>query len=109
MNYQDLGFYRFLSEITNSSKLEELIPSKLLLLYYKEPELVETLHSYLDYNQNLTKSAEKLFIHPKTMRYRINKIINFCDLDMDDPEELLSYNIGLRVLPTLINRQKNNL
>ncbi|WP_041556019.1 PucR family transcriptional regulator [Carnobacterium sp. 17-4] len=106
MNYQDLGFYRFLSEITDSSKLEELIPSKLLLLYYKEPELVETLHSYLDYNQNLTKSAERLFIHPKTMRYRINKIIDFCGIDMNDSEELLSYNIGLRVLPTLINRKK---
>lgn len=108
MNYQDLGFYRFLSEITDSSKLKELIPSNLLLLYQKEPELVATLRAYLDHNKNLTKSAEVLFIHPKTMRYRINKIMAFCEIDLDDSEELLSYNIGLRVLPTLISQKEHN-
>lgn len=109
MNYQDLGFYRFLSEITDSSKLKELIPSKLLMLYQKEPELVETLHAYLDHNKNLTKSAEVLFVHPKTMRYRINKITDFCGLNMDNPEEVLSYNIGLRVLPILISQKENSV
>lgn len=109
MNYQDLGFYRFLSEITDSSKLKELIPSKLLMLYQKEPELVETLHAYLDHNKNLTKSAEVLYVHPKTMRYRINKITDFCELDMDNPEEVLSYNIGLRVLPILISQKENSV
>lgn len=108
MNYQDLGFYRFLSEITDSSKLKELIPSNLLLLYQKEPELVATLRAYLDHNKNLTKSAEVLFIHPKTMRYRINKITAFCEIDLDDSEEMLSYNIGLRVLPTLISQKEHD-
>ncbi|MBM6615228.1 PucR family transcriptional regulator [Desemzia sp. RIT804] len=109
MNYQDLGFYRFLYEITDSSKLKELIPSKLLLLYQKEPELVETLHAYLDHNKNLTKSAEALYVHPKTMRYRINKIMKFCELDMDNPEDILSYNIGLRVLPILISQKESSV
>lgn len=108
MNYEDLGFYRVLSEITDASKLKELLPYKLLLLYKKEPELVETLRAYLDCNKNLTKSAEVLFVHPKTMRYRINKIVDFCDINLDDPEELLSYNIGLRVLPTMISQNEHD-
>lgn len=109
MNYQDLGFYRFLSEITDASKLKELVPLKLLMLYKKEPDLVETLHAYLDHNKNLTKSAEFLYVHPKTMRYRINKITKFCEIDLDNPEEVLSYNIGLRALPILINQKGSTI
>lgn len=109
MNYQDLGFYRFLSEITDSAKLKELIPSKLWMLYQKEPELVETLHAYLDHDKSLTKSAEVLYVHPKTMRYRINKIIKFCELDMENPEEVLSYNIGLRILPIITSQGESGM
>lgn len=35
--------------------------------------LLETLRVYLSSGQNVAKAAEELFIHPNTLRYRVQK------------------------------------
>lgn len=98
---QDLGFYQYLSKLSHPEKISELIPEKLDFLQKNSPELVETLRVFLDHNQNLTKCADVLYLHPKTVRYRINKIQKLTDINFSDPDELLYYNIGMRIVQVL--------
>lgn len=99
----DLGIYRFLMDVSDDGKLMELIPASLKLLIKNDPALLDTLRIFLDNNQNLKKSADILYIHPKTMRYRIDKVKSITNVDFDNAEEILQYNIGFRILHLLDN------
>lgn len=95
--YQDLGIYRMLAELEHMNQLTTFIPSKLILLIETYPEWVNTLKIYLDENQNLKKTADKIFVHYKTVTYRISKIKELTAIQFDNPEELLGIQIGLRI------------
>lgn len=47
-----------------------------------DPELMRTLKTYLDEGEGLRRTANKLYIHPSSLRYRIQKIerMTSCDL-----------------------------
>ncbi|WP_406243270.1 PucR family transcriptional regulator [Tissierella carlieri] len=61
-------------------------------------ELIITLKSFLECNQNYSLTAEKLFVHNNTVRYRINKIKNLIDMDSEDSVERLKIEIVLKFL-----------
>ena len=61
-------------------------------------ELIETLKAYFESGSNCNKAASKLFIHSNTVRYRINKIQELCNIDLDDYIERLKLEISLRFL-----------
>lgn len=94
----DLGLYQFFTDIADSGKLLDLIPLPLQQLYQQQPVLSDTLCVYLDNRQQLKISANQLYIHPKTMRYRIDRIKELTLIDFDDADEVLKYNIGFRAL-----------
>ncbi len=100
-NYNDLGFYRFLFQVDNPEKLKSFVPENLLKIYEDKPELYTTLKTYLDHNQNAKASAKELFIHPKTMSYRLNKIQEKTSIDFSDVDEVFRLNVGIRVLNVL--------
>lgn len=58
-----------------------------------EKDLRETLKAYLDLSYDITKTAEKLFIHRNTVSYRIKKCEELLGSPIDDPE----FNLGLRL------------
>ena len=99
--FSDLGIFKLLSQIKDPDELLELIPESLQKLYnYQKPqrdELIITLKTYLDYNQNLSKTARDLFVHYKTASYRLERITAITGMDFDDPREMLSVRIGLIV------------
>lgn len=96
--YADIGVFQLFLKSANAHELQHYIPEKLLSLHQQNPELTETLKVFLDTTQNFKLTGDKLFVHPKTVRYRINKIKELTGIDFLDPEELLQYNIGLRLL-----------
>lgn len=95
--YQDLGIYRMLAELEHTNQLSTFIPSKLALLIETYPDWIDTLKTYLDENQNLKKTADKIFVHYKTVTYRISKIKELTGIQFDNPEELLGIQLGLRI------------
>lgn len=99
--YADIGIFQLFLKSSDPQQLQHFIPEKLLQLHQLDPELTETLKVFLDTTQNFKLTGDKLFIHPKTVRYRINKIKEQTQIDFSDPEELLQYNIGLRLLKIL--------
>lgn len=99
--FSDMGVFKLLAQIQDSEVLKEYIPESLVRLYeYKNPlqeNLITTLKSYLDHNQNLSKTAKDLFIHYKTAAYRIEKIVAISGIDFDNVNEILAVRIGLVV------------
>lgn len=97
----DLGIYQLLANAKDRSVIKSLIPSELLILNEKEPELIETLEQYITNLGNLSQSADALFIHPKTMSYRIKKIEDKYHLDLTSSDELTNISVGIHLLKIL--------
>ena len=76
--YEELAAYTLLENEEISSEANQLVEHFLgrLIDYDRNnrTNLVETLEVYFDNNQNLSSSAAHLYIHPKTMKYRLNRI-----------------------------------
>lgn len=73
-DYKNLGLFKlFLGK--EKVKLSDFVPDELLRLRADSEELYATLCAYLKNNRNLKQTAEELFLHPKTVKYRIGKII----------------------------------
>ncbi|MCI5684415.1 MAG: helix-turn-helix domain-containing protein, partial [Enterococcus gallinarum] len=49
-------------------------------------------------NRNYKKTAEALFLHSKTIRYRLNKIEQLLEIDLTNPIQLVNYEIGTYLL-----------
>ncbi|MEG2016998.1 MAG: PucR family transcriptional regulator ligand-binding domain-containing protein [Clostridium sp.] len=99
--FSDLGIFKLLCQIEDTNMLLEYIPQSLQkLINYKKSQredLLITLKTYLERNQNLKKTAEDLYIHYKTAAYRIEKITNITGIDFDNPSEVLAIRIGFIV------------
>lgn len=76
--FDELAAYTLFENEGIGSEAVQLVEHLLgrLLAYDRDnnSSLVETLEVYFDNNQNLSTSAAALFIHPKTMKYRLNRI-----------------------------------
>ena len=53
-----------------------------------QTELRETLHVYLQQEQNQLNTAQLLQVHPNTLRYRLSRIREIANLTLEDPQEL---------------------
>ena len=51
-------------------------------------ELLKTLASYLECHQNLTNASRLLSIHTNTLKYRLQKIVELCEINFEDPEQI---------------------
>ncbi|MDV7106207.1 sugar diacid recognition domain-containing protein [Vibrio sp. TH_r3] len=67
-----------------SSWQSEKITSYLKALEHKDPSFIEGLICWFDNNCDIKKTAEKLFIHPNTLRYRIKKTEEICELNLSN-------------------------
>ena len=101
MFFTDMGIFKLLCKLEDTQELYDYIPESLQkLFHYKKQQrqdLIMTLNTYLDRNQNLTKTAQELFIHYKTAAYRIDRITEITGIDFDNPSEVLAVRIGLIV------------
>lgn len=58
-------------------------------------DLVKTLSAYLRHGGNSAQTANALFIHRNSLRYRLNRIHTLSSLDPDDPDARLALQIAL--------------
>ncbi|MEW6243369.1 MAG: PucR family transcriptional regulator ligand-binding domain-containing protein [Bacillota bacterium] len=101
IHFDDLGAYRVLCSITDREELlafhhETIVP----LLQYDEKtdsDLIRTLETYFSCQENIKATAQKMFIHPNTVRYRLNRISDLVGLSLERSEDRLNLQIGLKV------------
>ena len=100
--YEELGIYKLLCSYENREDLMKFVPQPLIELkeYDKKKNgtLIETLETYLACNLNSTKTAEELFVHYKTVNYRLNKIREITNLDISERGKILEIEVGLKIL-----------
>jgi hypothetical protein len=60
-------------------------------------ELVPTLRAYLDAFGDIVGAANRIGIHPNTLRYRLHRMTQVADVDLDDPDERLVLALELRL------------
>lgn len=108
--FSDMGIFKLLCQLDDADMMLEYVPESLKKLYnYKKQQrqdLILTLKTYLEHNQNLTKTAQDLYIHYKTAAYRIERITQITGIDFDNPNEVLSVRIGLVVYKMIENFKK---
>lgn len=55
-----------------------------------QTQYMETLRVYLEQHLSATQAARELFIHRSTFLYRLDRIKEILQSELDDPEEILS-------------------
>ena len=66
---------------------------------YAKLDLLRTLQTFFDCKENYSRAGNMLYLHPNTIRYRIETIGRICHVDFNDPEDVLNMKIALKLLP----------
>jgi len=63
----------------------------------KQSDLIRTLEGFFHANGNLAKAAEDLDVHRNTLVYRLERIAELTDLDLDDADNRLILHLALKI------------
>ncbi|MBV9721200.1 MAG: helix-turn-helix domain-containing protein, partial [Mycobacterium sp.] len=75
---------------------ERLIDPRVRDLQARDPVLTQTLGVYLDSFGDIPAAAEKLHVHPNTVRYRVRRIEKLLSTSLANPDVRLLLSLGLR-------------
>ncbi|HAE92390.1 PucR family transcriptional regulator [Tissierella praeacuta] len=102
VTFEELGIYKLLCRYQDREELNKFVhPALWTLKEYdkdKNNELIDTLEKYLSCNLNAVKTAEELYVHYKTVLYRLNRIRELTNLDIEDRGKMLEIEVGLKIL-----------
>lgn len=86
IDYINLGFYKVLFEVNNYEKLKSYADELLgpIIGSNKSLELLKTLRLYLKNNCNLINTSKEMYIHRNTLIYRLNKIKDVLNNNLED-------------------------
>ncbi len=106
-HYDDLGFYRILEKYPNKVELSNYAKEVLnpLIEYDQknQSQLLQTLEQLMANCGNQKATAEKLFVHNKTLAYRKKKIEEILNLSLNDAEDVFNICIALRIMKVMDN------
>ena len=105
VHYSNLGFFQIFGEIEDVTELERYIPETLKKLYLYDDEhkgeLITTLQMYLRNKQSIRKTADAMFVHYRTISYRLEKIKQISGINFDNANEVLAVSNGLIIYKML--------
>ena len=99
-HYLDLGIFQILPQLSDRDKINSFINRTLgALIAYdhrKNSQLINTLQMLLT-NDNINVTAEKLFVHPKTVAFRKKRIESILGLSIDSLDNKTTINMALKL------------
>lgn len=99
--YQHLGIYRFLPVLAEQRKgdLFENHTIKRISDYdlQHKTQLLKTLEVYLDNDCNVNLAADTLHIHPNTLNYRLRRISEMGEINLNDINQKMAVYIDLKI------------
>ncbi|MCE1254876.1 MAG: PucR family transcriptional regulator ligand-binding domain-containing protein [Anaerolineae bacterium] len=99
--YDDVALYVLLDRIAEQPETRQWFIRTIgsLLDYDREngTRLVVTLEAYFDANQQIQPAAYHLFVHPKTLKYRLRRIEDILGVNPFSPEQHLSYYLACKL------------
>ena len=105
--YEDTGAYRLLLPAMSEdpAELERFYAETVepLLAYDEqyETQLVKTVETYLDHDGNVAATAQTLFTHRHTVRYRLERAKELCGHDVTSTEGREKLGLGLKAMRVL--------
>lgn len=76
--YDEIGFYRMLMSYENTAPMQQFANEVLspIIQYEKKAhtQLMETMWAYFECDCNLQRTADKLFSHKNTVKYRLQRV-----------------------------------
>ena len=100
--FEEMGIFRLLYKAREQNELVDFAQELLKKLIEYDLEnntfLIPSLKAYLDANCSIQKTAQKAFLHPNTLIYRLKRIQEITGYDLNDSEDRLNLQIALRVL-----------
>jgi sugar diacid utilization regulator/GAF domain-containing protein len=100
--FEALGVLQFLLTPAERPDLERFVDQTLggLVAYDQahRTTLVPTLEAYLGCDCNLQRAAERLFVHHKTMRYRLQRIHALSGLRLDRQDDRFNAQLALKIM-----------
>jgi DNA-binding PucR family transcriptional regulator len=73
-----------------------LVDPRVRQLRDQDPMLADTLQAYLDGFGDIAAVAQRLHVHPNTVRYRVRRTEKLLSTSLDDPDDRLVLALGLR-------------
>ena len=105
VHYSNLGFFQIFGKVDDMTELERCIPETLKKLYLYDDEhkgeLITTLQMYLGNKQSIRKTADAMFVHYRTISYRLEKIKQISGINFDNANEVLAVSNGLIIYKML--------
>ncbi len=100
--YEELGVVRLLLGSGSDPDLQTFIEDVTgpLVAYDRDNDgaLVRTLRAFFDADCSQRAAAEKLFVHHKTLRYRLERIKSLTGLDLSRHDDRMRADVALRLL-----------
>lgn len=102
IEFDSLGIYKIFCHADLKGELIDFFDKTLKeLVNYdkkKDTELVKTLKIYYEANGNLKKMSEKLFTHYNTVLYRVNRIQEITNINLDDEQQRYSLQTAIKIM-----------
>lgn len=106
--FDDLGSYRLLYHLRDQPELRSFYEETTGALDRYDEEhgtnLVETLHTFLELQGNLSQTARALHLHRNGLLYRLTRIQKIVNCDLDNPSQRLALQLSLLARPLLDRR-----
>lgn len=97
----DLGVYQLILSLNDREKLAQFCKHTLgTLIEYdlrQNADLIKTLEAFFTCHGNLSQTAEMLIVHRNTLLYRMNRINEIADIDLNRPETRLALHLALTI------------
>jgi PucR family transcriptional regulator, purine catabolism regulatory protein len=107
LSFEETGAYRLLLPAMSDDPAElhrfyeETVAPLAAYDEQYETELVRTLESFLDADGNVAKTAERLFTHRHTIRYRLDRARELTGLDVASTDGRERLSLGLKAMRVL--------
>jgi sugar diacid utilization regulator len=105
--FEDTGAYRLLLPAMSEDPgelerfYEETVQPLVAYDDQYETDLVKTVEAYLDHDGNVAATAQKLFTHRHTIRYRLERAKELCGHDVTSTEGREKLGLGLKSMRVL--------
>ncbi len=97
----DLGVYQLILSLSDRDKLLAFCKQTLGKLedydMRQHADLVKTLEAFFNCHGNLSQTAEQLIVHRNTLLYRMNRINQIAEIDLNRPETRLALHLALTI------------
>ncbi|GCE49354.1 hypothetical protein KTH_42230 [Thermosporothrix hazakensis] len=100
-HFNDLGVYRYLYKIAYMDNLRDVFQEQIAQIdtydKRKNTDLLDTLETYLECAGNLTRTAERLYVHRNTLIQRLERLQSLCSIDLQERKNWLTLQVAIKV------------